>query len=249
MPVKYQKFLERVQNGKIFLWDLVFCYPTHFCCMKKSSNLRSCSSSVLHSLRAQTSQDSKKSWMWLKQPTSYFCLLKSADVSGVCFGSNSLQLTGKLVDKVVAVRWVKKNSEMNNIGWTWLYMRNVLYQQGMVVLMCTGEQVGRSYHHAETGGVWEWVTFPSKRSTEIFEPRPTCHKITEFLKLEKTHEGLSSPTPSSSQNYLKLSDRTESVVQTDPLAKTSPATNTWSCSGCKTCPCVLQHLKPLTNLF
>lgn len=153
MPVKYQKFLERVQNGKIFLWDLVFHYQTHFCCMKKSSNLRSCSSSVLQSLRAQTSQDSKKSWIWLKQPTSYFCLLKSADVSGVCFGSNSLQLTGKLVDKVVAVRWVKKNSEMNNIGWTWLYMRNVLYQQGMVVLMCTGEQVGRSYHHAETGGV------------------------------------------------------------------------------------------------
>lgn len=33
-----------------------------------------------------------------------FLYFEIADVSGLCFGSNSLQLTGKLVDKVVAVR-------------------------------------------------------------------------------------------------------------------------------------------------
>lgn len=119
--------------------------------------------------------------------------------------------------------------------------------------MCSAEQIGRSCHHAETGGVWGWGTFPSKRGTEDFEPRPTYHRITEYLKLEEAHEGLlSSPIPSSSQDYLKLSDMTKSGVQTELLAKTLPTT-TWSYSGCKNCPCVLQHLKaaidkPLLNL-
>lgn len=60
MPVKNHNFHKGIQSGKIFLQDLVFCYQTYFCHIKKSSNSRSYNSSMLHSLRAENSQDSQK---------------------------------------------------------------------------------------------------------------------------------------------------------------------------------------------
>lgn len=90
------------------------------------------------------------------------------------------------------------------------------------------------------------LPFLPRGALKSLNPDPHATKSQNFSNWKRPMKDYQVQLPAP---HLTLSDRTESVVQTDPLAKTSPATNTWSCSGCKTCPCVLQHLKPLTNLF